>query len=174
MRFLGANIGDQLDCSGGTELINPGGHALTAEGCQVGHALHFSLREPSVASVNLAYAEIGTLADNLASWPDTYNLVGFTYNSLSGDQDLDRRLTWISKSEPFSPHVYTQLAEVYRHSGHEGFARQVAIRREKQRGRQPDVSWGGKVWNRFLDLTVAYGYKPWRALVPLVVLFLLG
>lgn len=90
--------------------------------------------ETSVGRVNLAYAQIGTLADNLASWPDTYNLVGFTYNLLSGDQALDRRLSWISKGEPFSPHVYTQLAEVYQRSGHEGFARQVAIRREKERG----------------------------------------
>lgn len=73
VRFLGANIGDQLDCSGGTELINPSGHALNAEGCQVGRVLHFSLEEPSVGSVNLAYAQIGTLADNLASWPDTYH-----------------------------------------------------------------------------------------------------
>jgi hypothetical protein len=173
-RFVGANIGVQLNCSGGTELINPGGHALLADSCQVGGSLIFSLGETSVGSVNLAYAQIGTLGDNLASWPDTYDLVGFTYNLLSGDKDPARRLTWISKSEPFSPHVYTQLAEVYRRSGHEGFARQVAVRREKERGRQPDLSRGSRAWNHFLGLTVAYGYQPWRALVPLVVLFVLG
>ena len=100
--------------------------------------------------------------------------MGFTYHSLGGDQDLKRRLRWLSKSKPFSPHVYTQLAEVYRRSGHEGFARQVAISREKERGKQPDLSWGSRAWNRFLGLTVAYGYQPWRALVPLVVLFILG
>jgi hypothetical protein len=171
---VGANIGVQLNCSGGTELINPGGHALLADSCQVGGSLIFSLGETSVGSVNLAYAQIGTLGDNLASWPDTYDLVGFTYNLLSGDKDPARRLTWISKSEPFSPHVYTQLAEVYRRSGHEGFARQVAVRREKERGRQPDLSRGSRAWNHFLGLTVAYGYQPWRALVPLVVLFVLG
>jgi hypothetical protein len=174
VRLLGANISGQLNCKGGTELINPGGHALMADSCRVGGSLFFSLGETSVGSVNLAYAQIGTLADNLASWPDTYNLVGFTYNSLSGDPDLDRRLAWIGKSKPFSPHVYTQFAEVYRSSGHEGFARQVAIRRERLRGRQPDLSWGAKVWNRFLDLTVRYGYQPWRALVPLVVFFFAG
>jgi uncharacterized protein YjbI with pentapeptide repeats len=174
VRLLGANIGGQLACNVGTELINPGGHALLADSCQVGGSLIFSLGETSVGSVNLAYAQIGTLGDNLASWPDTYDLVGFTYNLLSGDKDPARRLTWISKSEPFSPHVYTQLAEVYRRSGHEGFARQVAVRREKERGRQPDLSRGSRAWNHFLGLTVAYGYQPWRALVPLVVLFVLG
>src|SRR5215203_2503541 len=63
-RLLGANIGVQLNCSGGTELINPGGHALLADSCQVGGSLIFSLGETSVGSVNLAYAQIGTLGDN--------------------------------------------------------------------------------------------------------------
>jgi hypothetical protein len=170
---LGANISGNLNCSEGTTLINPSGYALNAEGCQVEHKLYFRLGEAAVGRVNLSYAQIGTLADDLASWPDTYILVGFSYHSLI-DEDPNRRLRWISNSKPFSPHVYTQLAEVYRRSGHEGFARQVAIRREKERGRQPDLSLWVKAWNLFLGLTVAYGYEPWRALVPLVVLFLLG
>jgi len=174
VRFVGGHIGGQLGIAGGTELSNPGGHALLADSCQVGGGLVFSPGVTFVGSVNLGYAQIGTLADNLASWPDTYNLVGFTYNLLSGDQNPDRRLTWIGKSEPFSPHVYTQLAEVYRRSGHEGFARRVAIRREKERGRQPDLSLGSRAWNRFLGVTVAYGYRPWQAVVYLVVLFILG
>jgi uncharacterized protein YjbI with pentapeptide repeats len=173
VRLAGAAL-SHLECSKDTRLINPEGKALYAYSCQVEGLLIFELGKAAVGKVNFAYAQIGTLDDDLASWPDTYNLVGFTYNSLGGDQDLDRRLTWISKSEPFSPHVYTQLAEVYGRTGHEGFARQVAIGREKERGRQPDLSWGSRAWNRFLDLTVAYGYQPWRALVPLVVLFLLG
>jgi hypothetical protein len=52
-------------------LINPGGHALMADNYQVWSSLFFALGETSVGSVNLAYAQIGTLADNLASWPDT-------------------------------------------------------------------------------------------------------
>ena len=93
VRPLGANIGIQLICSGGAVLINPGGHALMADSCQLWGSLVFALGETSVGSVNLAYVQIGTLADNLANRPDTYNLVGFTYNLLSGDQDLKRRLT---------------------------------------------------------------------------------
>lgn len=174
MNLIGADISGLLYCSEGTKLISPGGYALNAAGCQVGGALHFRLGEAAVGKVNLGYAKIGPLADDLASWPDTYNLVGFSYHSLGGDQNLDGRLEWINNSTPFSPHVYTQLAEVYRRSGHEGFARQVAIRREKERGRQSDLSLWVRAWNRFLGLTVAYGYQPWRALVPLVVLFVLG
>ena len=176
VRLLGADLSGPLSCSQCTKLINPSGYALNAETCQVGGTFFFRLGEAAIGAVNLAYAQVGTLADDLASWPDNYNynLVGFSYHFLGSDEDLKRRLSWISKSEPFSPHVYTQLAEVYRRSGHEGYARQVAIKREKKRGRQPDLSWGSRAWNRFLDLTVAYGYQPWRALVPLMVLFLLG
>jgi len=168
VRFLGANLSGELSCKNGTKLINPGGYAFNVEACQVGSTLSFHLGEAAVGVVNVAYARIGTLADNIASWPDTYSLVSFSYHSLGTDESLDQRLRWISNSKPFSPHVYSQLAEVYRSSGHEGFARQVAITREKERGRQPDLSWGSRSWNRFLGLTVAYGYEPWRALVLLV------
>jgi hypothetical protein len=175
VRLLGANIRHQLVCSEGTTLSNPGGEALNAEGCQVGGTFIFRLGEAAVGKVNLAYARVDQLDDeDLASWPDTLNLVGFSYHSLAGDENLARRLRWISNSKSFSPHVYTQLAEVYRRSGHEGFAREVAIKREKERGQQTDLSLWIRVWNRFLGLTVAYGHKPWRALAPLVVLFVLG
>jgi len=174
VRLLGANIRYQLACLEGTTLSSLGGEALNAEGCHVGGTLIFRLGEAAVGTVSLAYAQVGTLAYDLASWPDTYDLVGFSYHSLAGDQDLAGRLRWISNSSPFSPHVYTQLAEVYRRSGHEGLARQVAIRREQGRGRQRDLSRWVRAWSRFLGLTVAYGYQPWRALVPLVVLFVVG
>jgi hypothetical protein len=175
VRLAGANISGQLHCTNGTKLINPipGGTALEAEGCHVGSVFSFHLGEAAVGTVNLAYAQIGTLYDDLGSWPDIYNLVGFSYDSLV-DHDPTRRLEWISDSKPFSPHIYTQLAEVYRRSGHEGLARRVAIEREKERGQQPDLSWWVRAWNGFLGLTVAYGYQPWRALLGLVVLFLLG
>jgi hypothetical protein len=174
VRLPGAKLSGQLSCREDTKLSNPGGTALNAEACKVEGRLQFRLGEAAVGAVNLASAQVGTLDDDLASWPDTYNLVGFSYHSLQGDDNPDRRLRWIGDSKPFSPHVYSQLAEVYRRSGQEGFARQVAIRRERERGCQPDLSWWTRAWNRFLGLTVAYGYRPWQALVPLVVLFGLG
>jgi urease gamma subunit len=142
--LVSAEISGQLSCADGTKLINPDGAALFAEACKVGRMLYFHLGEAAVGGVNLAYAQVGTLADDLASWPDTYNLVGFTYLSISGDENLDQRLCWIKESKPFSPHVYSQLAEVYRRSGHEGYARQEVIRREKERRQQPDLNWGSR------------------------------
>jgi len=82
VRLLGAKLSGQLGCDQGTKLTNPGGYALNADSCRVGHSLIFRLREAAVGEVNLAYAQIGTLADDLASWPDTYDLGGFSYHSL--------------------------------------------------------------------------------------------
>ena len=31
-----------------------------------------------------------------------------------------------------------------------------------------------KKWNRFLEITVAYGYKPWQALVGVIFFYFLG
>jgi uncharacterized protein YjbI with pentapeptide repeats len=177
VRLVGANLGGEFGCREGTKLINPGGYALNAQGCRVEGALVFRLGEAAAGGVNLSYAQIGTLNDDLASWPGllyTYTLEGFSYHSLGGDQDLNRRLRWVTNSKPFSPQVYTQLAEVYRRSGHEGFARQVAIKREKERGQQPDLSLWVRAWRRFLGVTVAYGYEPGRALALFVVLLAVG
>jgi hypothetical protein len=99
VRLPSAELSVQFGCGEGTELINPEGTALNADACRVGGTFFFRLGEAAVGEVSLAYAQIGTLADNLASWPDAYNLVGFSYHSLGSDENLDRRL-----SEPFKTH----------------------------------------------------------------------
>ena len=85
-----------------------------------------------------------------------------------------KRLTTVHRVTERCCALFEQLAEVCRHSGHEGFARQVAIAREKARGRQPDLSLWVRAWRRFLGVTVAYGYEPGRALALFVVLLAVG
>jgi hypothetical protein len=170
----GAQISGQLDCDD-AHLVNPDGYALFGPDCQVGGTLFFRLAKPAVGKVDLSFAQVGPLVDDLVSWPSTFNLRGFSYRSLGGDDtEPSQRLKWLGRSEPFSPDVYTQLGKVYRQTGHEGYARQVAIEREKERACQPDLSWWVRAWRRFLGVSVAYGYQPWRALVPFVVLLALG
>jgi uncharacterized protein YjbI with pentapeptide repeats len=179
VRLVGANLSGKLSFSEGTKLINPDGLALGADGmnardvflsdtyaegelslsgANISGQLKISGRgikliNPDGPALSLAYAQIGTLADDLASWPDTYNLVGFSYQSLGGDENLDRRLRWIGNSKPFSPRVYSQLAEVYRRSGHEGFARQVELLGGRKSGGGNPISAGGyKCGTAFLAL----------------------
>jgi hypothetical protein len=175
LRLSGAQISGDLDCSG-AHLSNGGGIALSAQGCHVGGKLSFQLASRAVGKVDLAYAQLGTLADKLASWPKTFNLVGCSYRALEAkNRDPSQRLKWwLSQSEPFSPDIYSQLAEVYRRIGEEGYARQVAIAREEKRSHEPNLSWWVRAWRRFFGFTVAYGYEPWRALGGLMVLFIVG
>ena len=175
VRLIGAQISGDLICSEHTKLDNPGAYALAARECRVVGMFYFCLAKRVDGKVDLTRSQVGTLHDDLASWPHTYNLVGLSYHSLwREDHAPDDRLDWLRRSDPFSPNVYTQLAEVYQRSGHQGLARKVAIAREKEAGRRPDLSWWVRTWNRFLGLTVDYGYRPWKALVPFVVLLALG
>ena len=175
VNLRGAKISGDLDCDG-AHLDNSDGYALFGSDCRVGGTLFFRLAKPAVGKIDLSSAQVvGPLVDNLDSWPTTLNLRGFSYRSLGGDDtDPSQRLEWLGRSEPFSPDVYTQLAEVYRKTGHEGYARQVAIEREKERACQPELSWWEKAWRRFLGITVAYGYEPGRALAFFVVLLAIG
>jgi hypothetical protein len=168
-------IGGDLDLDG-VQLVNPDGDALSARRCQIGGTLHFRLATRAVGKVDLAYAQVGVLDDKLASWPKIFNLLGCSYRALAAkNRDPSQRLKWwLSSSEPFSPDVYSQLAEVYRRSGEEGHAREVAIERVWKRTQQPDLSRWVRAWRYFFGCTVAYGYKPWRALVGLIVLFGVG
>ena len=169
-----AKISDHLDFSG-AHLSNPEGDALSGRYCRVVGAFRFRLAKPPAGKIVVSYAQIGTLDDDLASWPDSIDLVGFSYDSLkSEDNDPSQRLAWLGRNGPFSPEIYSKLAEVYRRSGREGHARTVAIERERKRGRQPDLGWWVRGWNLFLEFTVAYGYRLWQALIPFVVFFVLG
>jgi uncharacterized protein YjbI with pentapeptide repeats len=125
-----AHLRSDFYCRLQTQLHNRGGAALSAQGCQVEGKLLFWLPQAAVGMIDLARAKVGALDDDLESWPDTINLEGFSYYSLDGDKDVDKRLEWIRKSKPFSPDVYSQLAEVYRRSGEESHARKIAIERE--------------------------------------------
>jgi len=175
VNLRGAKINGTLWCDG-AHLDNSDGYVLFGPDCRVGGTFLFRLAKPAVGKIDLSSAQVvGPLVDNLASWPTTLNLRDFSYRSLGGDDtDPSQRLEWLGRSEPFSPDVYTQLAEVYRRSGEEGHAREVAIERERERTKQPDLSPWVRAWRRFFGCTVAYGYKPWRALVGLILSFFFG
>jgi len=175
VRLRGAQISGERDFDG-AHLVNPDGYALYARSCHIAEYLYFRLATRAVGKVDLAYAQVGVLVDKLASWPETFNLVGCSYRALEAkNRDPSQRLKWwLGQSEPFSPDIYSQLAEVYRRYGEEGYARQVAIAREEKRAHQPDLRWLVRAWRCVLGFTVAYGYEPWRALGSLMVLFLVG
>ena len=98
------------------------------------------------------------------------------------------RLDWLRRQEGYHPDLYEQLAAVYRAAGREGDARRVLIARHvdwrkrgevraHQRGLKParQLAYAlARAWSRFMWLTVGHGYRPWQALIPLVVLIIAG
>lgn len=67
---------------------------------------------------------------------------------------------------------YEQLASCYTAIGQPGQARKVLYARERQQrdGKAPLA----RVWSRLQDLTVGYGYQPWRAALWLALLLAAG
>src|SRR5262249_62019082 len=64
----------------------------------------------------------------------------------------------------YRPQPYRQLATVLRASGRETGATDVLIAKEEVLRHQPGLGRMERAWNRMLDVTIGYGYRPLRAL----------
>jgi hypothetical protein len=183
VNLLGARIGASLDCVDGS-FANPDGMALTMYRAGVGSAVWF--RPASVAgAVQLSFARVGAWYDSARTWPraGTLYLNGFTYAAIDAYPAISvrQRLTWLRKDpDGFLPQPYEQLATVYRAEGSDQHARQVQIsaqwhRRILVKGVRDLVLWPLRVfWSVLLALTIGYGYRPWRILVPIGALYAFG
>lgn len=178
VRFLGAEIGGNLLCAGGT-FENPGADALDIDGAKAAGILELrGLSEKPAGRVILRSAHVGELSDDRESWPNAGELVldGFTYDHLAGTapHSAEERLAWIGLQAPdnFSIQPYEHLAIVLRRMGLEHEARRVAI--AKQRALRARLPGWRKPWSYFLDVSIGYGYRPWRAVVWLLALWGIG
>lgn len=142
VRLQGAKIGGDLDCSDSTfdGLNSWNGFALLAENMTVA-GVFFFLNLRVKGAVFLVSAKVGSLVDDLKSWPEgKLDLDGFVYGRLSGKAptDAETRLKWLKKQpalhlgqvgdgKDFKPQPWWQLQKVLRDMGHLEYARQVAI-----------------------------------------------
>ena len=150
-------------------------------------------------SVNLAFAHVGTLADDPDSWPKGGRVIlnGFTYDRIGdGPTDGKARLAWLARGDrlgdEFFPQPYTQLAKVLRNMGHERGARDVLVARDRKIAAEEwkrayqslDGTWT-KAWaslgadfrgfiNFFSHLFIDYGHRPLKALWSLLALWLIA
>ncbi|MGH8886251.1 MAG: oxidoreductase, partial [Egibacteraceae bacterium] len=116
-------------------------------------------------TVDLTHARVGLLIDTEESWPAALRLDGLVYDSIRAipEVTVEQRLGWLTRDpDGCSPQKYEQLAAFYRRAGHEQEARQVAV--AKQRARRQTLPRPARLWSRLLEVTVGYGYQPWRAL----------
>jgi hypothetical protein len=197
IRLPGAEVGGQLNCRGAT-LSNDGGYPLNAEGATVKGGVFLDQGFSATGEICLFGADVGVLlwddehADGILDlreatarqladrWAQLIKmgarLSGFRYESFveGTDDSLGLRLAWVRSSPDYSPHPYTQLAAVYRGSGHDDRARKVLIAREVDRRNRSQASPVSKAKSLFLGATMAHGYHPARAVVVLILLWLSG
>lgn len=75
----------------------------------------------------------------------------------------------------YLPQPYEQLAEAYRRVGDDRAARRIQLAKYRQRNNATKWDrWYTKLWYYVQDVAIGYGYEPWRALVWLAGLFVLG
>ncbi|MFJ9647392.1 oxidoreductase [Streptomyces sp. NPDC004244] len=139
--------------------------------------LRFVGEKPERGRVVLSGAKVVKLVDASTSWPDPggVSIEGFVYENLAprGHFPLARRLEWVAAAtREYSPEPYERLAAVLRASGEDADAREVLL--AKQRRRRATLPPAAKAWGYLQDWTVAYGYRPGRAALWMVLLWAAG
>jgi uncharacterized protein YjbI with pentapeptide repeats len=169
---------------------------LDAAEAQITGKLSWKPAKQVFGQVNLEGASVGELEDDWrgergkdeanAYWPTgrQLHLDGLTYKRFAGDGQatVKQRLKWIqSQFEPrakkrlaaFATQPYEQLAAVYRQAGQDSDARKVAIARRADLRKYGSLNWYRRFGNWFLDRSIGYGYKTWRAAVALAAVFVI-
>jgi hypothetical protein len=169
VRFVDTQITLDLDLEGAV-LANPGGAALDARGLQAAELALLPGRDVD-GEVILEHVRVGLLRDDPARWPRPLRVNGLTYTVLEPRRPARERVRWLS-GEEFHPQPYEQLAASYVAEGQHVEARAVLY--AKERHQQRDRAPFGRVWSFLQEVTVGFGYKPWRAATWLVALLAIG
>jgi uncharacterized protein YjbI with pentapeptide repeats len=69
----------------------------------------------------------------------------------------------------YSAQPYQQLAAVYRTAGHDREVREILVAQRDDQVKRGGLGAAAKAWAALTRVTLGYGYKPWRALVGLLV-----
>jgi hypothetical protein len=142
---------------------------LNAERAVIGGTLYWvAIQHTPRTQLDLENTKADALWDDEASWPAPGMLTidGFVYNEFAGGPaDADARLRWLKLQSPgYRPQPYRQVATVLRTSGRETGATDVLIAKEEVLRREAGLGRMERAWNRMLDVTIGYGYRPLRAL----------
>ena len=170
LRLRGAKIERSLDFSN-SSLESSNGYALNLQHANVEDALILKdLNKKPIGLIDLSFAKIGQLADDVKSWPDKnfLHLDGFEYGALSSSSPntLVERLKWLNlqPNDMYWPKSYEHLAKIYHSIGHDKDASSVLVEKRKTRRSRIKLGHREKIWDLFLQFFVGYGYKPLRAL----------
>jgi hypothetical protein len=171
LRFTRSSVGRHLRLDR-VRLTNPGGVALDLRMLQTPEVT-LQPAEPIQGGVVLEHARIGLLHDDPSAWPAELHLDGLTYESLQPSLPARQRLQWLARDpDGYHPQAYEQLAAFYTRTGQPVESMRVLYAKERhQRATKPFL---GRLWSLLQDVTVAYGYQPWRPVFWLAALLVIG
>jgi hypothetical protein len=171
VRAAGATIGGQFSLDD-ARISDAAVAALDAPGLDAAE-LSLRLADSADALVDLRHARVRLLRDAPARWPGSLRIDGLTYQALEPRIPARDRLRWLALDpDGHQPQPYQQLASHYTAIGQPVQTRQVM--HESERIQRRSMTPLGRAWSLLQDITVGYGYKPWRALTWLVVLVIAG
>ena len=144
--------------------------------------------EVTTPRISLHQTRVGSLQDVPSVWPDRLEreLDGFTYKRFGGlqsvstesgyDRTAEWLIQWIEADKSYSPQPYEHLAKVLDAVGQHRKADRIRVaNRDRERSQYPiaSIQW---IWLGIQKLVVGYGYGigPFRLLVGLVVIAVLG
>lgn len=171
VKLTGARIGSFAKFNG-VRLSEPGGVAFDAT---LLHAATLELRpaEPIEGLVDLRRAKVDQFIDDPTKWPERMALDGFSYGSLEPHLPARDRLGWLDRDpQNHQSQQYEQLAAMYNALGQSANARTVLYAKERRERAGSSVL--GRAWGMLQDVTVAYGYRPWRAVLWMLALLAAG
>ncbi|MEW2353090.1 hypothetical protein [Spirillospora sp. NPDC029432] len=171
IRLSGARITGPLDFRGAI-LDDGGGLSL---GCWyvTARELILLLARPVNGRVDLRYAELGLFNYSPEALPAELRLDGLAYNAIAPAGNVRNGLGLLAlEPSGFRPQPYEQLARTYRAMGHDAFAREVLL--AKERRRRSGLPRPARLWGHLQDAVIGYGYKPVRAAAWLAALVIVG
>lgn len=171
VKLTGARVGSYAKFNG-IRLSAPGDVAFDAKTLRAA-TLELTPVVPIDGLVDLRQATVDHFVDDPDLWPDQIALDGFRYGTLEPHLPARERLNWLDRDpQNHQSQQYEQLASVYNALGQNTNARAVLYARERRE--RAGKSMLGRVWGILQDVTVAYGYRPWRAVLWMLALLVAG
>ncbi len=181
VRFPAAKLKSDLDMIDARFLA---GASFIGQALEVNGVLLWRPKEiDETVVVTLYLAKVGQLADHLDAWPNGRTILdGLVYERFASDTATraPKRIAWLKRQPPkhlgkdFRPQPWEQLYAVLRREGHEDDAKEVGIEKQRALRSSGTLGWRQRLWNRILDETVRFGFRPAWSLRWILGFWLLG
>ena len=165
VRFLGAQIRGDLECTGGIYLIDKLDEGpIRAENAEIGKTLTLE-RMAGCGTINLASTKTNDFKDGFFSDdPFKWHLDGFIYDRFANPITANApvRVRWLAKrcdGATFSPQPYEQAAKVLFRMGHDRDAREILLKKERLQTTDKRTTQPRKFLRWSWDVFAGYGYR---------------